>query len=157
MAWPGIPWMLERPISLSGNVTDAVSGDPLAATITPLGITFPAGDTNPSNARFGRYHAFLPAGSYDIEFSAEGYLPQTHMVSISDTTPVLLDIALVPEVQCRGDLNGDISITIVDPITVINAIGQIGGPEDINGDGVVDLLDMLALLPGWGSCLEQSE
>ncbi|MHC4304790.1 MAG: hypothetical protein ACYSW2_09895 [Planctomycetota bacterium] len=30
--------------------------------------------------------------------------------------------------------------------------GQSGVPEDINGDGIVDILDFLELIASWGPC-----
>ncbi len=30
--------------------------------------------------------------------------------------------------------------------------GQSGVPEDINGDGAVDVLDLLEVLSAWGTC-----
>ena len=32
------------------------------------------------------------------------------------------------------------------------AWGNTSGPEDINGDGIVDVLDLLGLLAAWGRC-----
>ncbi len=153
LVWPGILWMLQRPISLWGNVTDADTGNSLAANLTFSGINFPAGDVNRSNDRFGRYHAFLPAGVYEVSFSAEGYSPQSQMVDITGTDGVNLNVALMPEDICRGDLTGDDLITVADLAAIINVFGQSGGPEDLNSDGTVDIQDLLDALPGWGHCL----
>ena len=37
--FPGLLWQLQRPIPLSGSVTDAFTGEPIAATITYLNIS----------------------------------------------------------------------------------------------------------------------
>ena len=153
VVWPGILWMLEAPINLTGLITDSATGDPVSASVTLTGVNFPAGDLIENETRFGRYHVFMPTGQYDVSFSADGYLTQNHVVDIDESTEMTLDIALAPETVCRGDLNGDLSITMIDLARVVNALGQMGVPEDINNDGVVDGLDILALLPGWGACL----
>jgi hypothetical protein len=40
----------------------------------------------------------------------------------------------------------------VDLLHVLAEWGNPGGPEDINGDGVVNVLDLLQLLSEWGPC-----
>jgi hypothetical protein len=37
---------------------------------------------------------------------------------------------------------------------VLAAWGATSGPEDINGDGIVDVLDLLEVLSAWGPCGE---
>jgi len=97
LLWPGILWMLDRPTPLWGHVTDAVTGAPVAATIRYEGITFQNGETNASGGPFGRYHAFLPAGTYGLRFEAEGY--QTLVVpgvQVASSTSTMLDVELTP-------------------------------------------------------------
>ena len=77
--WPGVLWMFERPISLSGHVTDASTGLPLAADVD-FGLAYTNGETNTSGGAFGRYQMFLPAGSYTATFSAPGYDRPEHPV-----------------------------------------------------------------------------
>ncbi len=106
LVWPGILWTLERPIPLWGHVTDASNGAPLEATLrlldagkaasAPRDLTFTNGETNSSGGAFGRYHAFLPTGSYRIEFSAPGYAPEERIVRVSKEESLTLDIALEP-------------------------------------------------------------
>jgi hypothetical protein len=87
--------LLERPISLCGHVTDATSGDPVVATISYAGVVFENGETNTSGGPEGRYHAFLPAGTYEVTFEAEGYDPRTFSnVVITDDASTLLDVAM---------------------------------------------------------------
>jgi len=93
--WPGTLWMLERPIPLSGHVTDSITGQPLEATIDLIGVTFPNGEEFKSESSFGRYHLFLPADSYTVEFSAPGYISQSHQVTITPDGAEILDILLV--------------------------------------------------------------
>jgi hypothetical protein len=53
---------------------------------------------------------------------------------------------------CPADVNGDGAVDVLDLLAVLAAWGQTGGPEDINGDGIVDVLDLLELLAAWGPC-----
>ena len=58
--------------------------------------------------------------------------------------------ALVP--PCPPDVNGDGVVDVLDLLAVLAAWGNAGGPEDINGDGIVNVLDMLEVLAAWGPC-----
>ncbi len=55
------------------------------------------------------------------------------------------------ECQCPEDLNGDRVVDVLDLLILLGAWGG-GGAADINGDGVVDVLDLLQLLGAWGPC-----
>jgi hypothetical protein len=94
LVWPGTLWLLQRPISVSGHVTDSYSGMPLIASIKLQGITFPNGEHFMSEPRFGRYHLFLPPGTYTVNFSAEGYHPQHHEVTVILSSAEILEIPL---------------------------------------------------------------
>ena len=92
--WPGTIWMLERSISVSGHVTDSFTDDPLVAKITIEGITFPNGEEFYSESRFGRYHLFLPAGTYNIEFSRDNYHSKSQQITLTETSAEILEIQL---------------------------------------------------------------
>ncbi len=94
LVWPGILSVLERPISISGHVTDATSGAPLAAKIELLNVAFPNGETNNSGGAYGAYHIFVPAGTYDVRFSAPGYSSSTSSVTVTATSATVMDIQL---------------------------------------------------------------
>jgi hypothetical protein len=102
--WPGIRWMLEHTIPLRGHVTDAVTGDPVSALISYPGITFQNGEQNQSFAPDGRYHAFLPAGSYSVRFEADGYVAFVATgVQVTAGNSTLLDVALMPSATAVAD------------------------------------------------------
>jgi len=94
MVWPGTLWMLQRPISVSGHVTDSTTGAPLVANITIEEITFQNGEYYQSEPRFGRYHLFLPPGTYNVNFSAPDHQPQTHQVTVTLTSAEILEVPL---------------------------------------------------------------
>ncbi len=96
LVWPGILSVLERRIPISGHVTDARTGAPLAANIELLNVTFSNGEVNASGGAYGGYHIFLPPGTYDIRFSAPGYVPSTTTLTVTPTSATVLDVPLTP-------------------------------------------------------------
>ena len=54
---------------------------------------------------------------------------------------------------CPADLDGDGSVGILDLLALLAAWGtDPAGPTDFDGDGTVGILDLLALLANWGPC-----
>ena len=53
---------------------------------------------------------------------------------------------------CGADVTGDGVIDTLDLLAIIDAWGTADPDADINGDGIVDVLDLLAVLAGWGPC-----
>ncbi len=53
---------------------------------------------------------------------------------------------------CPADLDGDGMVGVSDLIAVLAAWGKKGGPEDLDGSGFVDIGDILAVLAAWGPC-----
>lgn len=91
---PGILWHLERPIPLQGHVVDRATGEPVEAQIDVREIAFTQGETNTSGGRFGRWQAFLPPGTYTVDFSAAGYATETRVVTVGEDETQTLDVAL---------------------------------------------------------------
>jgi carboxypeptidase T len=93
--WPATLLMLQRPTPLWGHVTDAATGAGVAAAVSYVGVSFLHGETNGSGGSFGRYHAFLPPGVYDVRFQATDYATRTISgVAIGAGTTTQLDVAL---------------------------------------------------------------
>jgi hypothetical protein len=61
-------------------------------------------------------------------------------------------VIVVEPSPCPADVNGDDVVNVLDLLAVIAAWGNPGGPEDVNGDGIVDVLDLLAVIAAWGPC-----
>jgi hypothetical protein len=97
LVWPGVLSVLERPIPVSGHVSAASNGSPVAATIEILSVTFSNGETNASGGAHGRYHMFLPPGTYNIRFSAAGYTPATRQVTVTSTSSEVVDVMLLEQ------------------------------------------------------------
>jgi predicted outer membrane repeat protein len=54
---------------------------------------------------------------------------------------------------CAADINGDGVVDVIDILAVIAAWGQSDSPADINGDGTVDVADILEIVANWGPCV----
>ncbi len=123
LVWPGTMWMLERPISVSGRVTDFATEQPVEASINLTGITFTNNEKFISEGTFGRYHLFLPPDDYTLEFWAPGYISQSHQVTVTLESAEILNISLKrvndpPEKPIitgpsSGDAGTDIEFSIV--------------------------------------------
>ncbi len=76
-------------------------------------------------------------------------------VIVSDRTGGLfvLDVsAITGGDPCPADVDGDGNVGTLDLIALLGAWGDPGGPADINGDGTVNTVDLLELLGAWGPC-----
>ncbi len=55
--------------------------------------------------------------------------------------------------DCRADVDGSGVVDFADLLAVLSAWGACEGcPEDVTGDGVVNFADILAVLAAWGPC-----
>jgi hypothetical protein len=62
------------------------------------------------------------------------------------------DDSIIVSPNCPADLNGDAVVNVVDLLEVIDTWGASGGPSDINGDGLVNVSDLLIIVDAWGPC-----
>ncbi len=84
--------------TLSGHITDAITGEPLSALILVDGIDDQPVYRKPrySDPAFGAYHYFLPAGYHTVHYLCPGYATQTLTAQISPDTPTIQDVSLFP-------------------------------------------------------------
>ena len=55
--------------------------------------------------------------------------------------------------SCPSDFNGDGVVDVNDLLLLIAAWGSCDAcPEDLNSDGVVDVNDLLLVISAWGAC-----
>jgi hypothetical protein len=79
---------------IQGLVHDSVTQAPLFARIE---FTNPYRWITYSQAQVGDFHKMLPAGTYSLRVSANGYLPKTITnITVPDTGAVNLDVPLMP-------------------------------------------------------------
>ena len=50
------------------------------------------------------------------------------------------------------DINGDGYVNVTDLLAVIDQWGQANSPADVNQDGTVNVNDLLAVIGNWGAC-----
>lgn len=53
---------------------------------------------------------------------------------------------------CPSDIDGNGAVDVNDLLAVLGAWGDKGGDADVNDDGVVDVADLLQVLADWGPC-----
>jgi hypothetical protein len=97
----------------------------------------------------------LQAGqSFDLTLRAHNSVPGIIFQSVDDYGELVIGFRLVGEVTggCAGDLDGDGVVGVNDLVALIIAWNQSGNPADLNGDGVVNVQDLVELLLSWGSC-----
>ena len=69
------------------------------------------------------------------------------------TTRVLVvAVPVPPEGGCPEDTNGDGNVDVDDLVAVILAWGTADRCADVNGDGFVNVDDLVALILAWGPC-----
>ncbi len=92
----------------------------------------------------------VESGTYDLVVSGDGYITYTQRVEVKNNLSYRIQIYTGkveidgPGVIIRGDVNGDGKLSKEDATAVVDAIEakNQGSNYDLNGDGVVDLLDL---------------
>ncbi|MBP7147324.1 MAG: immune inhibitor A [Acidobacteria bacterium] len=79
---------------IRGKVTDAYTGEPLAATVSVAEVTFTHGESARQADARGLYHWLAQAGNtYNVSFALPGYCTATHTVTVGDG-PQVVDVQL---------------------------------------------------------------
>lgn len=112
---------LARPTPVSGHTVDALNGAPVSTTLQLVGVNFQNGETNLSEAQYGRYHVFVPNGSYQLRFSAPKYQTTTVPVTVT-ATPTVQEV-LLPRAYPLGDADCDGQVTFKDINAFVTALG----------------------------------
>ncbi|MCH8153410.1 MAG: hypothetical protein IH830_13685 [Planctomycetes bacterium] len=88
----------------------------------------------------------------DSPYAPRGYPATTPLLALGSLT--LVDFTVTgPAGKCPWDLDGDLSVGILDLLALLAAWGtDPGGPPDFDSDGNVGILDLLILLSNWGPC-----
>lgn len=128
-------------MGLSGIVTDAVTGEPLAASIWVEENNWPV-FTDPL---VGDYHKPLFEGTYHVHFRANGYEEQVKQITITDANASnMLNASLIP-----GDEYYAYQVTMCEYFdhysNPTEAISALGPPDNLSaslGNGGMIVLDM---------------
>lgn len=82
-------------MGLTGVVTNANNGQPIAATVWVDEVFWPC-FTDPL---VGDYHRILLPGTYTVHYRANGYQEKTYTVDVDEGEPTVLNVALTPSNQ----------------------------------------------------------
>ncbi len=55
-------------------------------------------------------------------------------------------------IACDSDIDGDGMVNVTDLLAVIDACGQSESDADVNDDGNVNVSDVLQIVSDWGIC-----
>ena len=99
----------------------------------------------------------LPNDAYDLDYdditTAES-IPmdlEGHTRIMGGLQDTSVDMGAYEYFVCLSDVNGDLVVDVLDLLAVLAAWGQTGTcPEDVNNDGIVNVLDLLQVLADWG-------
>ena len=80
---------------IHGTITDAVTGEPIEATVSIVGHDNNGSEVS-SHLPVGDYHRPIKGGTYNVTYSAYGYEPQTVTITINDNEAVTQDMQLTP-------------------------------------------------------------
>ena len=133
-------WLEEGLHGIRGIVTDSATGLPIAATVTVVGHDIDNSQvyTDPD---VGNYHRMIEPGTYDLEFTAPGFVAKTvSNISTTYTSAVRIDVALAPltsdpivayDEDTAPDANPG------DTVTFTISIKNLGGGNAYNVDGTL--------------------
>jgi len=89
---------------------------------------------------------FLETGRY--KFIATTYAQASGHFEVSrDSSNGMFSFSMTTVIL--GDVNGDGFVDVLDLLEVVSHWGELGGPADVNGDGIVDVLDLLVVINNW--------
>jgi hypothetical protein len=96
--WPGVRQLLTGwAPALRGHVLPLQGGQPIEAEITYTPSPFALGEVSRSRARDGRYGLWLPLGTWQVTWSAPGFVSETRTVTVQGyDQPQVEDVVLVP-------------------------------------------------------------
>ncbi len=87
---------------LQGVVTDSITGQPLKAKVYISGFDKDSSDVN-TFLPFGNYYRYLLTGTYNVTYSAPGYISKTISASVVNRTTTYRNVQLVPTNISTGD------------------------------------------------------
>lgn len=85
--------------------------------------------------------AQLPQGTYTLRFTGEGYCTYEQQIELSGYAQHVI-LGTGDQTFTLGDVNGDNQVDEADRTALSAALGSTDDRYDLNGDGVVDIIDL---------------
>lgn len=125
----------EAGYGLQGLVTDSLSGDPLFAKIYISGFDKDSSYVY-SDPQVGDYHRLLKGNTYNVTYSASGYLPKTITVQVADKQTIIRNVKLLKNTLSTNTIAMDMTGIRIYPNPVI------GGSTILESENQVQQLDV---------------
>ena len=93
---------------------------------------------------------FDPSADFQVRFDC-GDLGAGSIIE-AGVDGVSLSRSYCDEAGCLEDVNGDGTVDVTDLLEVVNMWGSDDSNADVNDDGIVDVSDLLAIVSAWGDC-----
>lgn len=94
----------------------------------------------------------VPSAQVRVRFEIEdGDSPSVVEAGIDN---IEVNAFVCPVPGCDGDVDGDLLVNVADLLAVIADWGQSGSPADMDLSGIVDVADLLIVIANWGECTE---
>jgi hypothetical protein len=97
----------EAGYGLHGLVTDSLSGDPLYSKIYISGFDKDSSYVY-TDAQVGDYHRLLKGGTYNVTYSASGYLPKSVTVQVTDKQTTVRNVKLLKNTLSTNTIESDL-------------------------------------------------
>jgi hypothetical protein len=123
---------------LHGLVTDSLSGDPLYAK-----VYIPGFDKDSSfvytDPQVGDYHRLLKGGTYNVTYSASGYLPKTISVQVTDKQTTVRNVKLLRNTLSTNSIASDLQGIRIYPNPVTGGSTIVESEEQVQHLDVKDI------------------
>ncbi len=116
----------------NGAVTDSITGEPLEALVFVQNHDINYSEVY-SHFPEGKYYRPIKAGSYNVTYSAEGYVPKTVQVTTTDGSAQLVDVQLVPEGYVPG--GGEEAVGLHSSQQLLVYPDPVGNTMNVRADG----------------------
>jgi hypothetical protein len=147
------PTTTSTPASTAAPGTASVAGRVvLQGRSSYAGAVASIGGRSATSASDGSFRVQgVPVGVFELALQMVGYLPHRR----AGVQVAENEAVTLPEIQLRaGDVNGDGVVSLLDLVSVSSHYGQLapgGTPEDVNADGEVSLLDLVLVSINYGA------
>lgn len=141
---PSVEILIRDRLTVTGTVASEVAVETFNDVLVTLGGENYSVPSVPGNSVPFVFTDVFDSRVLDLALSARSHLPCTQTLVLTDSETDLGTIPLFAgEVTDDGDPLSAATIDLLDSTAIGLSIGGAGGPEDVNGDGAVDVLDLI--------------